>query len=140
MTQAVSNAPGATAGRDLSARQAIVAACLAMAVITGIDLADGRLNLLFSVGFVLIVITVPMSVDVRSLFPTGVLPPILLVTTLLAVCVIEPSAIQVDGMAKDAGTVARLIASTLDHGLTLLIGQAIALVLIAWRILTAPDH
>lgn len=134
MTQAVSHTPRAMAGRDLSARQAIIAACLAMTVITGVDLIDGRLDLLFSVGFVLIVITVPMSVDVRSLFPAAVLPPILLVATLLGVCIIDPSAIQVAGMAKDAGTVARLIAATIDHGMTLLIGQGIALVLIAWRI------
>ena len=140
MTQAVSRTPGAMAGRDLSARQAIIAACLAMAVVTGLDLLDGRLDLLFSVGFVLIVITVPMSVDVRSLFPAGVLPPILLIATLFAVCVVEPSAIQVDGMAKDAGTIARLIAATIDHGLTLLVGHGIALILIAWRILTDPDR
>lgn len=140
MTQAVSRTPGAMAGRDLSARQAIGAACLAMAAITGLDLLDGRLNLLFSVGFVLIVITVPMAVDVRSLFPAGVLPPILLILTLFAVCVIEPSAIQVEGMAKDAGTIARLIAATIDHGLTLLVGHGLALILIAWRILTDPDR
>ncbi|MFI5427495.1 DUF6542 domain-containing protein [Aeromicrobium sp. UC242_57] len=140
MTQAVSPTPGGMARRDLSVRQAIVAACVAMAVVTGIDLADGRLDLLFSVGFVLIVITVPMSVDVRSLFPTGVFPPVLLIVTLLAVCIIAPSAIQVDGMAKDAGTIARLIAATIDHGLTLLVGHGIALILIAWRILTDAER
>lgn len=137
MTEAARNTPGAMASRDLTARQAIVGAYVAMTVITAIDLADGGLDLLFSVGFVLIVITVPLAVDLRGLFPAGVLPPVLLITMLLAVCIIVPSAIQVDGMAKDAGTVARLIASTLDHGLTLLVGQVIALALIGLRLATS---
>lgn len=138
MTEAVPKTPRTAAGRDLTARQAIIGACIAMTLITAIDLADGSLDLLFSVGFVLIVITVPLAVDMRGLFPAGVLPPLLLIVALLAVCVVAPSAIQVDGMAKDASTVARLIASTLDHGLTLLVGQVIALALIALRLVTAP--
>lgn len=137
MTQAVSHTPGGMARRDPSARQAITAACLAMAAVTAIDISDGRLDLLFSVGFVLIVVTVPLAVGMRSLFPAGVLPPVLLIGALLAVCIVHPSAIHVDGMAKDAGTIARLIASTIDHGLTLLVGHGLALVLIALRLLAA---
>lgn len=140
MTQAGSRPRTAAASRDLTARQAVVAACLAMLAVTALDLMNGRLDLLFSVGFILIVITVPMSVDVRGLFPAGVLPPLLLVGTLLAVCIIAPNAIQVEGMAKDAGTIARLIAGTIDHGVTLLIGHGLALVIIALRILTDGDR
>lgn len=131
--------PARVARHDLSARRAIIAACLAMTAIVLLDLADGRLGLLYSVGFVLIVITVPMSVDVRQLFPTGVLPPALLIASLLVVCLAEPSAIDVDGMAAGAGTFARLIASTLDHGLTLGVGYGLALAIIALRIVSEPD-
>jgi hypothetical protein len=140
MTQAVHGTSARVARRDLSARQAIIAACLAMAAIVLIDLADGRLDLLYSVGFVLIVITAPLSVDVRALFPTGVLPPVLLIVSLLLVCLFEPSAIQVDGMADDAGPVARLIAATIDHGMTLVVGHGLALVIIALRIISAPER
>lgn len=138
MTQAGS--PTALAHRDLSARQAIIAACLAMAAVTALNLATGPLDLLFSIGFILVVITVPMAVDIDGLFPAGVLPPLLLLGSLLAVCFVEPSAIQVDGMAKDAGTIARLIAGTIDHGVTLLIGHGLALGIIALRILTDGDR
>ncbi|AWB93075.1 hypothetical protein C3E78_13150 [Aeromicrobium chenweiae] len=125
---------------DLSAGQVLVASCVAMAAVVLLDLMDGRLGLLYSVGFVLIVITAPLSVDVRGLFPTGVLPPVLMIVSLLAVCLFEPDAIQVNGMAKDASTIARLIAGTIDHGLTLVIGHGLAIVLIALRIIGAPER
>jgi hypothetical protein len=135
MSQAVSRTPSALARRDPSARQAITAACLAMALVIGLDLVDGRLGLLFSVGFVLIAITVPLAVDVRSLLPAGVLPPALLIGSLLLVCVFVSSAIHVEGLARDAGVVARLIAAVIDHGMTLVVGHGIALGIIALRIL-----
>jgi hypothetical protein len=140
MSQAVSRTPAALARRDLSARQAIVAACAAMSLVTLLDLTDGRLGLLFSVGFVLIAATVPLSVDVRGLFPTGVLPPALLIGSLLIVSMFWPSAIHVDGLSADAGTMGRFIAAIIDQGLTLVIGHGLAIVVIALRILTAPDR
>ena len=138
MTQAVHGTPARMTRRDLSARQAIVASCLAMAAIVLLDLADGRLGLLYSIGFVLIVITVPLAVDVRGLFPAGVFPPVLLIGSLLLVCLFEPAAIRVAGMADDPGTFARLIAATIDHGVTLVIGHGLALGIIALRIISAP--
>lgn len=140
MSQEGARTPSAMARRDLGARQAIIAACLAMAVVTGLDLADGSLGPLFSLGFILIAVTVPLAVDVRSLFPTGVLPPALLIGSLLLVCMFASSAIQVDGLAKDAGLVARLIAAVIDRGLTLVIGFGLALGIIALRILTDPER
>ncbi|MET0819690.1 MAG: DUF6542 domain-containing protein [Aeromicrobium sp.] len=135
MTQAVRSTPPRTAQRDLSARQAIVAACVAMTAIAVLDLVDSRLDLLYSVGFVLIVVTAPLAVGVRQMFATGVLPSVLLIASLLMVCLLQPSAIRVEGMDAGAGTAARLIAATLDHGLTLVIGQVLAMVVITLRIL-----
>lgn len=140
MTQAARRTPARMARHDLTARHAIVAACLAMTAIVLLDLMDGRLGLLYSVGFVLIVATVPLSVDVRNLFPTGVLPPLMLIGSLLAVCVVDPSAIQVTGLAADASLVARMIAGTIDHGMTLFVGHGLALAIITLRILADPDR
>ncbi len=128
------------ARRDPSARQAIVVACVSMAVVIGLDLMDGRLGLLFSVGFVLIAVTVPLAVDTRSLFPAGVLPPALLIGSLLVVCLFASSAIHIDGLAKDATLVGRFIATVIDHGLTLVIGHGLALGIIALRILADRDR
>jgi hypothetical protein len=101
---------------------------------------DGRLGLLFSVGFVLIAVTVPLAVDVRSLFPAGVLPPALLIGSLLLVCMFASSAIQVDGLAKDVGLIGRFIATVIDHGLTLVIGHGPARGTIALRIRAARER
>lgn len=123
------------ASHDLTVRGTIVLGCLAMAAVTGLDLVNGELGFPFSLGFVLIVVTLPLAIDVRDLFPAGVLPPILLLGTLLAVCIARPEAIVVDGLAADAGLLARYIAAVIDHGLTLTIGHALAIAVIVWRII-----
>lgn len=140
MSQAVSRTPAELARHDLSARQAILGACAATTAIVLLDLMDGRLGALYSVGFVLVVVTVPLSVDVRHLFPAGVLPPVLLLASLLAVCLFDASAIQVDGLAQDASLVARLIAGVIDHGMTLVVGHGLALAVIVLRIIGAPER
>ncbi len=113
-------------------------ACVSMTAVTALDLADGRLGFLFSLGFVLAVVTAPLSVDVRSLLTTGVMPPVLLIGSLLAVALFHPHAIAVDGMPADAGTLARTLAAVVDHGITLVIGHVLALIGIAVRVVTAP--
>ena len=123
----------------MSARQAIRFAVIAVAALTALDLSDGRLGFVFSLGFVLIVVTVAMAVDLDSLFQAGVFPPLLLIGTLGVVAMFWPDAIQVNGMAEDAGFFARLIAATIDHGRTLVVGHGLALGIIALRIATAPD-
>jgi hypothetical protein len=85
------------------------------------------------VGFILAVVTAPMAVDLRSIVTTGVLPPPLLILTLFGVSLIEPGAVEVPGLAADAGAITRTIATTLDHGVTLVIGHALALTMIVLR-------
>ena len=124
------------AANDLTVRGTLVAAVLAMAAITLLDLSlDGRLGFLFSLGFVLVVVTLPLAIDVHDLFPAGVLPPVLLLGTLLIICIGRPDAIDVAGMQDDAGLVTRYIAAVIDHGLTLVVGHALAITVIVWRIL-----
>lgn len=111
-----------------------------MAVLTGLDLTDGRLSFLFSLSFVLIVVTVAMAVDLESLFQAGVFPPALLIGALAIVAMFWSDAIQVNGLADDAGFIGRLIAATIDHGKTLVLGHGLALSIIALRIMTAPER
>jgi hypothetical protein len=138
MSSMTARSPAAMARRDLSAQQAIGLAGVALAAVTALDLADGRLGFLFSLGFVLAVVTAPLSVDVRSLLPTGVMPPVLLIGALWVVAWFFPDAIVVDGLPSDAGTLARTIAAVVDHGITLVIGHVLALALIVVRVATAP--
>jgi hypothetical protein len=124
------------AAHDLTVRGTITLGCLTMAVVTVLDLVNGTLGFPFSLGFVLIVITLPLAIDVRQLFPAGVLPPLLLLGALLGVCIARPDAISVDGLAADAGLFTRYLAAVVDHGLTLAVGHALAIGVIIWRILS----
>lgn len=140
MIQAAAGTASPKASRDLTPKGAILGACVAMAAILVLDLADDDLGLLYSVGFVLVVITAPLSVNADALLPTVVLPPVLLIGSLLVVCLFAPSALQVDDLAKDASTLARLIATTIDHGMTLAVGYALALGIIALRAVSVPNR
>lgn len=132
--------PVGLARHDLSAQQAVLVACVGLAAVTALDLADGRLGFLFSLGFVLAVVTAPLSVDIRSLLPTGVMPPVLLIGTLWFIAQFFPHAIVVDGLPADAGALARTIAAVLDHGITLVVGHVLALAGIVVRVATAPTR
>ncbi len=124
------------AAHDLTVRGTIALGCLTMAAVTALDLVvDGRLGFPFSLGFVLIVVTLPLAIDVRELFGAGVLPPLLLLGTLLGVCIGWPDAIDVNGLAADAGLFTRYLAAVVDHGLTLAVGHSLAIAVIVWRIL-----
>jgi uncharacterized protein DUF6542 len=140
MSSMTTRSPVALARRDLSAGQAVALACGALAAVTAVDLADGRLGFLFSLGFVLAVATAPLSVDVRSLLTTGVMPPVLLVGALVVVAVVAPDAIVVDGLAADAGSLARALAAVVDHGITLVVGHVLALAGIGVRVALAPTR
>ena len=115
-------------------------ACVSLAAVSALDLADGRLGFLYSLGFVLAVVTAPLSVDVRSLLATGVMPPVLLIGSLLAIALFVPDAIVVDGLPADAGALARTIAAVIDHGITLVVGHVLALAGIVVRVVTAPTR
>ncbi len=108
-------------------------AFVAMAAVVWLDLTDGTLGSAFTAGFILVALTAPMAVDLRSIVSTGVLPPPLLILTLFGVVLIEPGAIEVAGLAADTGAVTRTIAATLDHGVALVIGHALALAMIVVR-------
>lgn len=121
------------ASHDLTARGTIIAAVVAMAAVVALDLVDGRIGFPFSLGFVLIVVTLPLAINRRDLLPAVIAPPVLLLVSLLAICILRPESIAVDGMAENAGLIARYIASIVDHGLTLAVGHALAIAVIVWR-------
>ncbi|MEH3033488.1 MAG: hypothetical protein PGN07_05485 [Aeromicrobium erythreum] len=141
MAQTVSGpSPASLARQDLTVRGVVVMVAAATAVVVGLDLLDGRLGALFSVGFVLVVVTAPMAVDLRMLFPTGVLPPVLLVVALAVVAVVHPEAIVVDGLPADVSRAGRVLAGVVDHGVTLLVGHALAIGVIVLRILAVRER
>ena len=134
---ALARTPAAAARYDLTPRAAVVCAVLTLAAVTGLDLIDGQLGLAFSVGFVLVVLSAATAVDERGLFTTGLLPPVLLVGTLLVVSAVAPQAIVIPGLPESAGLFGRTLSATIDHGVTLFIGHGLAMAMIVGRIATA---
>jgi len=112
---------------------------MATATIALLDvMVDGRLGILFSVGFILVAVTTPLSVDVRALFAPGILPPLLMIGSILAFAVFAPSAIPSEGLADSASALQRLISGVIDQATALVVGHLLALGVIALRIITAP--
>ncbi|MGZ8727167.1 MAG: DUF6542 domain-containing protein, partial [Aeromicrobium sp.] len=92
MSTSAARSPAALTRHDLGAGQAVVFACIAMASIALLDLlGDGKLGVLFSVGFILVAVTTPLSVEVRALFAPGILPPLLMIGSILVLAIVSPS-------------------------------------------------
>ena len=141
MSTTQARSPAGLARHDLSASQAVVLACTAMAATAILDVVvDGKLGTLFSVGFILVSITAPLSVDIRALFAPGILPTLLMVGFIAVFAIIAPSTIPTEGLAASADTVQRLIAGIIDQATALVVGQLLALGVIGLRIITAADN
>lgn len=141
MAASVATAPAGLARHDLGARRAILLATVALALVTALDvLTDGRLGIAFSAGFVLTAVTVPLAIDVRSLLPAGVLPPVLLVLFVGVVALLDPVAVEVAGLPEGTGWFGRTLTGTIDRGVTLLVGHGLALLAVVVRIATDPGH
>lgn len=126
---------------DVGARRTILLASVALVLITLLDVrTDGRLGVVFSVGFVLTAVTVPLAIDVRSLLPAGILPPVLLVACVGLAAALSPDAVEVAGLPEGTGWFGRTLTGTIDRGVTLLLGHGLALLTIVVRILTDPHH
>ena len=104
-----------------------------------IGLTD-ELGVFFGACFVLVSVSAALSADLRSLFAPGVLPPLLLVTVLLAVAVLAPQAIDAPGLAETAGAAQRTIAGVVEQATALIIGHLLALAAIAYRIAHADER
>jgi hypothetical protein len=130
--------PASSALTDLTGRGASLASVGAMALVGVIDLTDGRLGLITSIGFVGVSVAVALAVHRHHLLTAAVLPPVLLLATFVTVALVAPQAVQVPGMAPDISWVGRAIAGVVDRGITLTVGYGLALAIIALRVASKP--
>jgi len=126
-------APAALAQRDLTLAAASRLAVLLVAVVTAADLTDGSLGAFTSAGVVMAAVMVPLSVDHSQLWATIFAPPILLIGALTVVAIVDPAAISPDGMPDTAGRAGRVLAGSVDRGVTLAIAEALTLLAIGLR-------
>lgn len=133
---ALARTPAVASRYDLTPRATVACSALTLAAVTGLDLIDGRLGVAFAIGFVLVVLTAATAVQERGLFTVGVMPPVLLVASLLLLAWQVPEAIVVEGLPADTGLFGRTLTATIAHGVPLLIGHALALAVIVARIVS----
>lgn len=120
---------------DLIPGQVVVLGCTATALAVGLSLyTAGTLNWVFAAGFIAICATLPLAATREALLTSVVLPPLLLAAVAVAVAIWIPGAIDVAGLSESAGTTQRSIAAFADHGSTLGIGCAVALLAAGLRL------
>lgn len=111
----------------------MLAAFVALAAIVILDLVDGRVGLLFSLGFIMTAVTAPLAVHVDGMRPLLALPPVLLVVMLLAISVVRPEALPISGLPDSASWFARTLSAFVKHGVVLAIAYALAVAATLWR-------
>ena len=126
-------APAALAQRDLTLAGAACGAALLIGAAVLLDVADGRLGVITSIGVVLASLTVPLAVAPHQLWNSLFAPPVLLIGTLVVVAVVAPGAIDPEGMPDSAGRAGRVLAGTVASGVTLAVAEVLALAAIGLR-------
>ncbi|GGF54492.1 hypothetical protein GCM10011519_30480 [Marmoricola endophyticus] len=108
----------------------VALAAAALAVTVALDsLVTGRLSVLFDVCFTLVCIAAALAIRPGQFFWIGVLPPLLLLATMLVVGVVHPVSV---GDASD-GRVQAVFSGLAHHSGALFAGYANALIVLAVR-------
>lgn len=108
---------------------------LAAAVVWGEVGLTGRLGLWFDVGFVLIVVAAALAVRPRDFFVVGVLPPLVLLATVVALAVVSRTAVA---QASD-GPVQAVVSGLAHHAGGLVTGYGLTLAVLALRQVAARN-
>jgi hypothetical protein len=110
-------------------RLVIRAAVVAVLVVTLASLLFGRIGVVFDVAFVLICLAAALWVRPRDFFSIGVLPPLLLGSTVVVLALVDRAAIAKAGDPFFQAVVSGLA----HHALALVIGYGLTLAVLALR-------
>ena len=113
----------------------VVVLVLALVVVLDV-LVDGRLGLPFDVALVVLSVVAALWVRPSDFFTVGVLPPLLLATTVVTLVVVDKRAVaQADDVALQA-----VVSGLAHHALALLIGYTLTLLVLALRQVAIRNH
>jgi hypothetical protein len=118
-----------TAGRRRGRLVANGSAALALLVVAAHLLVSDGLSPVFDVAFVLICVAAALAVRPRDFFVVGVLPPLLMAGTMLALALVARSSIADPG----DGVVQATVSGLAHHAGALVLGYACALGVLALR-------
>lgn len=136
---AIARIPANVSRHDLSTRGAILSSVVALSLITSLDLIDGNIGSPFSIGYLLVVTTAPLAVHLRGLYTLVLMPPVLLLSAMLVIATLAPSALVVENLPESAGVMAHAISATVHEGGILLLGQALAITTTLLRLWSAQN-
>ncbi|MFT4189320.1 MAG: hypothetical protein QM621_12145 [Aeromicrobium sp.] len=126
-------APATLAQRDLTLRGAALLATALTAAAALLDLADGRLGFMTTAGLLMSAVTVPLAVIPEHLWATIFVPPALLVGAMVFVSFLNSDALLSDAMPHSSHHAGRILAGTLDRGVTLAIAETLTIATIGLR-------
>jgi hypothetical protein len=107
----------------------IRAAVVAILAVTLVSLLFGRIGIVFDVAFVLICLAAALWVRPRDFFSIGVLPPLLLGSTVVVLALVDRAAIAKAGDPFFQAVVSGLA----HHALALVVGYGLTLAVLALR-------
>lgn len=119
--------------RDPGPAQVYLVSAFALALVMALDLADGRIGLIFSAGFILIVVTAAVAVRQSGLFAVGLLPPLLLLVAAMFFGAASESSLPVAPIPDVNGMAAQTLAMLMQASGALVVGHALALAVIGIR-------
>jgi hypothetical protein len=111
-------------------RQVVTLSLLAALALAGLNLLfTGQLSLFFDLTFVVLCLVAALAVRPRDFFAVGVLPPLLMLATVVLLASFARTAVaeEVDGLAQ------AVVSGLAHHAGALVAGYALALVVLALR-------
>jgi len=115
---------------DRPGRQVVAGAASVAVVVAAANVAlTGRLSLFYDLTFAVVCLVAALAVRPRDFFPVAVLPPLLMLGTVLALALVKRSAVA---DATD-GLVQAVVSGLAHHAAALALGYAAALIVLAVR-------
>jgi len=116
-------------GRQPGRGVATLAVLAAIAVVVIDLILTSRISLVFDLGFIAICLAAALSVRPRDFFVVGVMPPLLMLTTILVLASVAPGAVAqpVDGLIQ------AVVSGLAHHAGGLIAGYGLTLVILALR-------
>jgi len=116
---------GRTPGRLVAYGAVAAALVVVLLSLVGAD----RVGLFYDLTFVLVSVTAALAIRPTEFFVAGVLPPLLMAGTMLALAIIDRSAVA----DSDDGLVQAVVSGLAHHATSLVVGYGLALAVLALR-------
>jgi hypothetical protein len=124
----IARVPANLSRHDLTTGGTIMMSAVTLGIVVSIDLLDNSIGAVFTVGFLLVVVTAPLAVTDRGLYVIALMPPVLMLLSMLAIASLNPEALVVENLPDTTGPIGHAISAMMQNGGVLMLGQALTIV------------